>query len=930
MRARSTGPFCLLALSLLVSRPAAAEIITFEEMTPGGAAVPVLDFYANRGVIIRASAIDYTLGPPVVANFVHSGTNAIETCFGVEFCTSPIEVSFTQGQAHVSVFAGIDGPLSDAVTVVMRGFAADGSQVAQASITLAPSTTSTPIQTPIAVTAPTATIVRVTVGIESGGAPTFSNGLAIDDLEFDTAGPPPPCTAPQPPTVELLQPASGTTVQFNQFLLAFVVTSGDPFAVTTVTDSGPGGTKTAAFAGFNGAFGPTMMNGLLVPGLSTLTVDVKDCKGTAQASTPITFTPIATDEQFHVLGFEATQVVQNIPPSVPLVADKPTFVRVYLRVTGGTPKITGVRGTLVAYRPANSFGDIGPLISGSVKSTNAIEVDQSTDLKARRLDLAESLIFQLPADWITAGKAHFEVTLDVDGSPNSPVSIPCDGCHNIIGTGFANFQTFHTMPTLRMRVVGLNYNGGTGTSPHTTRAVDFTLFQSWVQRAFPAANFTFTNSSVTSANTFPFTCDDANAELASIRATELAAGTDPHTKYMALVINTGGFMRGCSDGVPDSPDTSVVASAPTGANFDPPGVNNPKPINRTGDTDASWGDWYGGHELSHTFGRKHPGFCNGNSGDDDDFPNPNGQISDNLQTFVGFDRGDAVNGAPTKVISPFAFDIMTYCNQPQWFSAYNYIGVFDRFRAENGVSGTDFAPTADAPEATGAQARAKGPNSSNGAMDANGTSAESAASGEFVSIVGTVNLTKHTGAIKYVDRAGGAVDQGPLQNQLAAVRFVDAAGKVLGTFATWVRENSDLDQTPGADRTGLVQIVVPVDRAAASLELVLEGKVVSRRAISKHAPVVKALKISELATHLGKPGRTLIWLGADLDLNPLTYLVQLSGEGNTWETVSTGLTVSKVTLTDEQIGPRPRRVRVIANDGFNVSEPATIEISPTK
>ena len=530
MLPRSAAALCLLALSLFASRPATAEIITFEEMTPNGGAVPVLDFYANRGVIFRASAIDYTKGPPILANFVHSGTNAIETCFAIEFCTSPIEVTFTQAQARVSAFAGFDGALGEAVTVVMRGFAADGSQVAQASVTIGPSTTSTPLQTPLAVTVPTATIVRVTVGVESGGAPTFSNGLAIDDVEFDTAGPPPPCTATQPPTIALFQPVSGTTVQFNQFLLQFVVTSGDPFAVATVTDSGPGGTKTATFPGFNGTFGPTSMNGLLVPGPSTLTVAVKDCRGTAQVSAGITFTPIATDEQFHLLGLEATQVLQNIPPSVPLIADKPTFVRVYLRVSGGTPKITGVRGTLVAYRPANSQGDIGQPISGSVKSSNAIDVDQSTDLKARRLKLTQSLNFQLPADWIGQGKAHFEVTLDVEGSPNSPVSIPCDGCHNIIGTGFANFQTFHTMPTLRMRVVGLDYNGGTGTSPHTTRAADFALFQSWVQRAFPAANFIFTNSSVTSVNTFPFTCDDANAELASIRATELAAGTDPHTK----------------------------------------------------------------------------------------------------------------------------------------------------------------------------------------------------------------------------------------------------------------------------------------------------------------------------------------------------------------------------------------------------------------
>ena len=280
-------------------------------------------------------------------------------------------------------------------------------------------------------------------------------------------------------------------------------------------------------------------------------------------------------------------------------------------------------------------------------------------------------------------------------------------------------------------------------------------------------------------------------------------------------------------------DTSVVASAPTG---DTAFSSDPKPSNVSGDTDGSWGDWYGGHELSHTFGRKHPGFCNGNSSDDDDFGNPNGQISDNLETFVGLDRGDAANGIPMAVISPFAFDIMTYCNQPQWYSAHNYIGVFQRFDAENGFSPNTFAPSAGPAATDGAGAGSSGARAgSNGATS------------DFVSIVATVNLTKHTGAFAYIDHVGRAVDQGPLQNQRAAIRFVDAGGKVLGTFPTWVRENSDLDQTPGADRTGLVQIVVPVDRAAAALELMLEGKVVSRRTISKHAPVVKALKVSEFA-----------------------------------------------------------------------------------
>jgi hypothetical protein len=529
MRPRTTGLLCLLALCLLASRPAAAELITFEEMSPNGGAVPVLNFYADRGVIFRSSAFDYTKGP-VIPNFAHSGTNGIETCFAVEFCTSPIEMTFTQGQAHVSVFTGFDGALGQSATVVMRGFATDGTEVAQASVTLGPNATSTPIQTPLAITTTTATIVRVTIGIESGGAPTSTNGLAVDDVEYDTVGPPPPCTSPQPPTVLLFQPASGTTVQFNQFTLAFLVTSGDPFAVTTVTDSGPGGTNTATFPGFSGAFGPTAMNGLLVPGTSTLTIAVKDCRGQAQTSTSITFTPIATDEQFHMLGLEATQVVQNIPSSVPLVADKPTFVRVYLRVSGGTPSITSVRGTLVAYRPANSFGDIGLPLPGSVKSSNAITVDNSLDLKAgaqahSEPELPTARRLDRPGARCTSGDARRR------RQPEQPGVDSCDGCHNIIGTGNANFQTFHLTPTLQMRVVGLTYGVGTGPVNHSVRPLDFTLFQSWIQRAFPAAQFTFTTSSVVSANRFPFTCDQANAQLASIRATELAAGRDPHTKY---------------------------------------------------------------------------------------------------------------------------------------------------------------------------------------------------------------------------------------------------------------------------------------------------------------------------------------------------------------------------------------------------------------
>ena len=170
MRTQSAGRFGLLLLLLVVSRPAAAEIITFEDLSPGSGAVQVLNFYANRGVIFRAVARDYTqIVPPT--GIAHSGTNAIETCFAQEFCTVPIEMTFTQAQARVRVFTGFNGSIAEPMTITMRAFGADGSQVAERSVTLSPSNSPTPIQTPIEITTATAVIVRVTVGVESGGVP---------------------------------------------------------------------------------------------------------------------------------------------------------------------------------------------------------------------------------------------------------------------------------------------------------------------------------------------------------------------------------------------------------------------------------------------------------------------------------------------------------------------------------------------------------------------------------------------------------------------------------------------------------------------------------------------------------------------------------------------------------------------------------------
>ena len=512
----------------IISNAHAAEVITFEEMSPDGrgtgGVIPVLNFYAAKGVIFNAVALDYSKGI-AIPNFAHSGTKAIETCYAAEFCNAPIEMSFTQPQARVKVWAGYSSALTQPITVVMRAFASNGTQVGQTNINLGNNTAPTSIQTPLEISIATAIITRVTVGVEIGGSVSFTNGLAIDDVEFDTAGPPPVCGATQDPVISVFQPTAGQTFQFNQFLLAFFVTTGDPFAITTVTDSGSGQTKSATYPGFSGSFGPTWMNGLLVPGANTLTITIKDCHGTAQTSLVVNYIPIAADEHFNILGFETTQVIQNVPGSVPLVADKPTMVRVYLNTIGSTPKIDHVRGTLYAYRPLNNEHDTGPQIQGSVQSSNEISVDQNTDFRSRRMrpQFDGGLNFELPAEWITEGAVHFELSLDVDGSPQSPVGIPCGGCDNAFYSGRPTFVHFITMPIFRVRIVGLQYQIANSPGLNAPRELDFNLLQSWIRRAYPASQFEFTTTTVTANSTFPFDCDTANAQLSALRATEVAA-----------------------------------------------------------------------------------------------------------------------------------------------------------------------------------------------------------------------------------------------------------------------------------------------------------------------------------------------------------------------------------------------------------------------
>ena len=173
---------------------AGPTVINFDDLVTGGLGtggpIPVTNQYASQGVTFNSPvAIDFSKGT-AIPGFAHSGTIAIEQCYVAEFCTSPIEIRFSQGQSRVKVWVGYDSTIQEKTPVIMRAFDSSGNQIARAEENLAEQGP-IPINIPLEVSTinqrnPVLTrsnIVRVTVDFRDENR--YTNGLAVDDVEFE-------------------------------------------------------------------------------------------------------------------------------------------------------------------------------------------------------------------------------------------------------------------------------------------------------------------------------------------------------------------------------------------------------------------------------------------------------------------------------------------------------------------------------------------------------------------------------------------------------------------------------------------------------------------------------------------------------------------------------------------------------------------------
>lgn len=378
--------------------------------------------------------------------------------------------------------------------------------------------------------------------------------------------------------------------------------------------------------------------------------------------------PIPAAGGLRILGVEVTQAIQDIDNSVSLIAGKTTVVRVYIdheSLTSNT-KLTGE----LEWRRSGGASYLASLNAVDIRAADPRSLD------TQRSDVVFSLNFRLPSAATASGNLRLRVKrIYQPGSQDLEVAAANREAH----------VTFKEAPPLRIRVIGLRYRRKDGKSVKPS-AVDFSYLRSYLNRAYPVPSVEWSQIVVNANFAAPVGKDTArlaNMQLAAIRSREVSDGVDPRTHYLGLVSDDGGanFMRGLAYDIPETPNPDVVASSPCGV-----------PEGLLGDGDASYADWYGTHELSHTMGRDHPGFPppsgeDGQNANDKKFPFEEGQLTNTkgvraLQ-YVGFDTGDSELNLPMRTMHGAKYhDVMTYMPN-QWLSSYTYEAILERLIAED-------------------------------------------------------------------------------------------------------------------------------------------------------------------------------------------------------------------------------------------------------
>ncbi len=296
-------------------------------------------------------------------------------------------------------------------------------------------------------------------------------------------------------------------------------------------------------------------------------------------------------------------------------------------------------------------------------------------------------------------------------------------------------------------------------------------------------------------------------------------GNPAEWRYYGMVIDSAGFMRGCAD-LP-----GYVGSGPTGTHT------------WGWDSDGSYGDWYGAHELGHTYNRGRANFCDASGGPP--YPYPNGIIggpTGNTMRYYGWDVENRT------VIPHWWVDLMTYCDY-EWVSDFTYNGIRSRIASEAAAA----------------------------------AAASTVAAEEYVAVFGHANLMLGTATLDILYRLRGIpAPEPPTPSREWAIALLDAGGKTLANYPFTPKE---VGTGPGEGPEPLPAIseTVPWANGTARVAILYNGVEVAGRDVSANAPVVHVIYPNG-GENLTGPQVTVQWSGSDADGDSLVYAIQYSAD----------------------------------------------------
>lgn len=602
-----------------------------------------------------------------------------------------------------------------------------------------------------------------------------------------------------------------------------------------------------------------------VPVLDTL-LDADDGGGFPDDGCGQVWPPPFPDLDLTVVGMEVTQAVQCFDGSVgedcednsvPLVANRPTMVRVYVEVSG-VPFFEAISGVTAGLYIRRGGDDEPGTLLGPANGPIGWRVGAAAGtLDAKRRSADFTLNFQLPEEWLT-GSAILRPKVNPDWACGPFES---DRANNWGEEVTIDFQERNS---LRIAYIPIHYTPPDRCGWNGDDLPGEAIHEAWrwMYKIYPMAtgpDYVFLPGPL-----------EWSGCLGDPDASQTIRGLIDDLNFVwALVVTLAGH-------VDAPPPDQIVGWLPSDA-FINNGTSDPWYYDGgagvssvVNDTDGQRGSIMA-HEIGHNMGLNHP------DREPPPWPYPDTTIQEH-----GFDVEDM------EVKAADLDDVMQVGlrDSSRWMSPFSFRFLFD---------GNLRPPAAAA------------------AMHTTTLSLQN--SPEIALVSGRVYVDNR-GELEPIYRVPATANlPGLPAGTDYCVQFLDGLGQRLHGRCF----NLSFESVDGPMDHASFLLLEPYPLATARVRLMQGTAVLAERVVSPNAPQVTVLGPNGSEQWDGV--QTIYWQAGDMDGDPLSYSVFYSpDDGLSWRFVATGLTEQQVRWNTSQVGGSKKgRVRVMATDGINTT-----------